>query len=127
MHPFWNFKYVFCAQEKGRIDATELTKARARSIELELQVGELKKDLHVQTKEKEKFKSHSAEADKKVSELTSKVESVSGLDLQIGTQFLSIKYIAKFHGYLFTLPRHVKLHLLPMFSYTKDRRSQPVH
>ncbi|XP_011075615.1 uncharacterized protein LOC105160023 [Sesamum indicum] len=68
---------VASLQEKGKLDAAKQEdKAHERARELEKQVGKLKSNLHVQIKEKEQLKARESEADKKASQLNSKVESL---------------------------------------------------
>lgn len=56
-------------------------KAHARAGELEKQVEQLRKDLHLKTSERDVLEFRLTEAEKKVPELTSKLESVSPLSL----------------------------------------------
>lgn len=66
------------SQNKGNTDASEqLGKAHARAGGLEKQVEKLKKDLEVKIKEKEQLEARTTEAEKKTSDLNTKVDSVS--------------------------------------------------
>ncbi|KAK4401077.1 hypothetical protein Sango_1213800 [Sesamum angolense] len=68
---------VASLQEKGKLDtAKQVDKAHARARELEEQVEKLKSNLDVQIKEKEQLKARESEADRKASQLSSKVESL---------------------------------------------------
>ncbi|KAL0372017.1 UNVERIFIED_CONTAM: hypothetical protein Scaly_0883300 [Sesamum calycinum] len=68
---------VASLQEKGKLDtAKQVDKAHARARELEKQVEKLKSNLDVQIKEKEQLKARESEADRKASQLNSKVESL---------------------------------------------------
>ncbi|KAI3453946.1 hypothetical protein Pfo_010609 [Paulownia fortunei] len=64
-------------QKKGNLDAAEqVGKAHARTGELEKQAETLKKDLAVKIKEKEQLEARITEAEKRASELNSKVDNL---------------------------------------------------
>lgn len=69
---------TFCFKKKGKLDAAEeVEKAHARAGELEKLVEKLKNDFDLKNSEKQLLEYRMKTAEKKASELTTKLESVS--------------------------------------------------